>query len=81
MTITLSKADSLLSNIKVPDIFIDISSDLPACKTLEDSEKYYEAQAIKLEDALYNVLPQGVLDRLIIKLMERKTSLYRGITR
>lgn len=80
MIITLSKADPI-GKKAVPDMFINISTDLPVNETLEDSENYYEAQAILLESALYNVLPQGVFDRLIIKLMERKTSLYRGVAK
>ena len=80
MVITLSKADPI-GKEELPDMFISISADLPKHKTLEDSENYYDTQAIQLEDALYNVLPQGVFDRLTIKLMERKTSLYRGVVK
>lgn len=74
----LYKADSLLSE-KVPSRRIYIESDLPDFSSLEKAEKYFELQALYLEDALRNSLPQAVYDKLIIHMMKRKTSLFRGL--
>ena len=82
MKIKLNKADPLGGD-EIPDVLIDISNPLPDCmiKSLEDVKKQFDEQAELLEQALYSVLPQGTYDRLAIKLMSRKVSLYVGITR
>lgn len=80
MKIKLNKADPLGGD-EIPDVLIDISGALPESMGMEDAEKHYEEQATLLENALNSVLPQGIFDRLIIKLFARKVSLCRGVTR
>lgn len=77
-TLKLYKADSLTIE-EVPNRRIQIDSDLPAYVSLEKTEKCFELQALYLEDALYNSLPQAVYDRLIIHMMKRKVSSYKGL--
>ena len=83
--IFLTKADPIVNPDEVKDTIIHINQYLPKFEgrgrdCLKAAEKFYDDEATKLEEALQNSLPQGVKDRLLIKLMKRKVSLYRGIT-
>ena len=83
--IILPKADAL--NYYRPEgIIIEISSDLPKFKqvtdkpiTAKDVERRFAGIAETLVTALVDNLPQGVLEPLLIKLMERRISVYRGV--
>jgi len=80
--VDLFKAD-LLEKEEIPDVYIHITDRLPEFKgkdCFKNAEELYEKEAERLEDILQKCLPQGVKDRLLIKLMKRKVSLYRGIT-
>lgn len=44
------------------------------------SEEFCDNEAQMIDDALYNSLPQGTYDRLGIKFMQRKVTLYQGRT-
>ncbi|MFH1527752.1 MAG: hypothetical protein ABIG69_14065 [Bacteroidota bacterium] len=79
MHIILDKADPVGQG-KVQDTIIEIKNKLPKIDSLEMAERHYEEQATLLEKALQESICQGVKDRLLIKLMARKVSLYRGIT-
>lgn len=83
-TVKIAKFDPFHHEM-AEDTVISITEDNPDLhdidyKTLEDVAAYFENQATMLSDALYNSLPQGTFDRLLIKLMQHKTSLYRGKT-
>ncbi len=78
--IVIDKADPMLIDQKVPNILIEIVGELPDQKTIQDCENHHESQATLIESALFNSLPQGTYDRLGMKFMQRKVSLYRGIT-
>ena len=82
MRVRIDKANDL-AGTDIPDASISICGTLPDCmvRSLEDVGKHFDEQATLLEQALYNSLPQGTYDRLAIKLMSRKVSLYVGITR
>lgn len=41
-------------------------------------KQFYTKQAQLLADALYDALPQGTFDKLIVELMAKKVSIYRG---
>lgn len=41
---------------------------------------YYDTEAKMIADGLFDALPQGTLDRILIHFMQRKLSLYRGLT-
>ena len=65
-------------------VVISITEDLPESrllKCLDDAHSFHEHQASVLADALFHSLPQGTLDRLLMKLMAHKVSVYRGMTR
>ena len=64
----------------IQDVIIMINGDVPTTATLPEIERFYRAQASGLAAALYLSLPQGTFDRLIMELMAKKVSLYRGRT-
>lgn len=82
--ITLSKFDPLQGQ-KSEGIIIKITEDLPPhtpFSNYNDAVIFYEKEAERLVDAITKNLPQGVLYRVLHKLMERyaKDVLYRGKT-
>jgi hypothetical protein len=83
-TIKIAKFDPLHQET-AEDTVISITEDNPGLsnndhRSMKDMAVYYEDQADLIADALYNSLPQGTFDRLVIKLLQHKTSLYRGKT-
>lgn len=79
------KAKESVSREIIPDtrIFVcrPIKDAMNASKTMKEVAEVYEKQAAVIADALYNSLPQGTFDRLIIELMRKKLSIYCGVTR
>ena len=76
-TIKLAKADPLQGTDPQPTTIV-IDSQIPNDPTF-DVEIYYYKQAEELTKALIECLPQGTLDRMLVTLMKRKVSLYRGL--
>lgn len=62
------------------DTVIRIDQVLPDShdETLKDTERFYQNQAKILADALFNSLPQGIMEPLTIEFLKRRVSLYRG---
>jgi len=71
-----------LAGQKAPGVTIEIVAELPSMEdeNLEYAAKFYDNQATLLVNALRSNLPQGVLFRVLYKLMEHyaKEVLYRG---
>lgn len=40
-------------------------------------QTFYHAEAVKLADALWDTLPGGTVDQLVVELLSRRTSLFR----
>ncbi|HEC60709.1 hypothetical protein LCGC14_0831570 [marine sediment metagenome] len=80
--IQIMKADQI-GDTEVKPVKIVINASLVALTDQigETIEEAYNHDADLLSRALFYSLPQGTFDRLLIKLMKRKTSSYRGITR
>jgi hypothetical protein len=78
-TIILSIAEPIADQDPEP-VTIIIDGKLPEFSDLKEAEQYYDHQASALEKGLFNALPQGVMDKVIIRLMARKVSLYRGLS-
>lgn len=81
--VSICKADPIGVNDKnsVRPVIIRITEDIPdfhGHEALAFAREFYADEAKTLAFALFNSLPQGTLDRLIIVLMERTASLYRG---
>ena len=70
---------------EIPSVCIEIRDEIPSFSGdgkagMLEGEKFFDSEAKCLADALFQSLPQGTFDRLIIKLIQKKTSLYRGVT-
>jgi len=68
----------------VPEpVTISIDKKIPESRGpgLADMEDFFHNEAIALALVLFYSLPQGTYDKLIIELMKRKVSVYRGLTR
>lgn len=81
-TVTIKAADPL-GGKKPEHVIIEISGmvsdDTKPIKSLDDVKKYFDADATKLFYALVDSLPQGVIEPLVIKLLQHRVSLYHGV--
>jgi len=80
-TLLLAKAEST-GDMHPEEVKIIIDSDLPSPGSFADLasiKNYYHDQATALADALLKALPQGIIEPLLIRLMERRVSLYGGV--
>lgn len=60
----------------ITPISININLKIPDLKTIDGVRNYYDHQAQRLADALISALPQGIIEPLMIKLMQQRISLY-----
>jgi len=62
------------------DTIIRIDQKLPESnnETLKEAEEFFQKQAKILADALFNSLPQGIMEPLTIEFLKRRVSLYIG---
>ncbi len=79
-TYTIAKASPIGEKSLVVDTTILITDELPDFDTSEAKE-FYTLQAMQLSEALFNSLPQGTMDRLLIEMIKHKASLYVGLSR
>ncbi len=84
-TVKLFLADPTVQDPEEAPIPVTIVIDEPIPESdyregLEVWRKFYDEQADALVEALYHALPQGTLDRVALKMFEKKLSLYRGVT-
>lgn len=77
-TITIPMASPLRGDLP-QQVTIVTEGEVPTFNTSEDYRLYYRLQAQVLVDALKNALPQGMLEQVMLVLLEQKASLYRGI--
>lgn len=80
--IQIMKADQI-GDTEVKPITIVIGASLPHISDhgVNPVEEAYDYDADLLCGALLYSLPQGTFDRLVIKMLKRKVSVYRGITK
>lgn len=72
----------LLGDKEPRSVTIIIDLDLPSGHDVVlGIEDTFDHDARELARALFSSLPQGTLDRLLIQIMKRKVSIYRGLTR
>ena len=76
-TIKLHTA-SPIGRVDIESVTIYIDGAVPELPTLDAARSLYNVESVILATALTDSLPQGTLDRLMIALMERCASLYRG---
>ena len=63
---------------EVESVSISIEKELPdsVAGSLDEWKTVAQREAIVLEDALISALPQGIYDALLIRMLERKRSLF-----
>lgn len=64
---------------KVEPVTLFIDGDLPEFKTPDEERGHYDWMAASLTEALINSLPMAVLERVLIRLLQRKAGVYMGI--
>lgn len=80
-TIIIPAAEPIADQYPEPiTIIIDDKMPLPDFNDLKQAEEYYDEQAAALEKGLLNSLSRGIVDRLIVRLMAHKVSLFKGLS-
>lgn len=69
-----------LGGIEPRRAVIQMVRPIPEFKTLDAAKAYYDTEADMVAKALFEALPQGTLDRIMLHLMKRQLSCYRGVT-
>lgn len=82
-SISIAKASAISDNdpeLESATIFIDKPVDEIVDRTAssfyKNAKSFYDSQAQQLIDVLASTLPQGTLDAVLYRLMEKKASLY-----
>lgn len=75
-TIQICKARSVIESMPVESATLIIDQEVPECATLDEYATFYDNEADRLVKALGNHLPQGLLDRVLGKLMLKRASLF-----
>lgn len=60
-----------------PDLIVSASDEIPPFKTLEEQDAFCGEEAKELEEALLHTLPGATYDRLLVFMLQRKTSHFR----
>lgn len=75
--VKLCKASAIDNTKPVEDVTISFVKELPVFADLKAAAEFYEFEAMDIADRLIDVLPGGVLDRVIIRLLEHKAGYLR----
>ena len=81
--IVVYKADAITDRLpEVEDCVIEISEKLPefTALTLAEIQNRYANEAMLIADALFDHLPQGIFEPLLVEMMRRRISIYRGVS-
>lgn len=62
---------------EIHSVVIHITEPIPELFSMEVAETTYWNEADELAEALHDALPGGILDRLLVRLMEMKATLFR----
>ena len=74
ITLHCYKAQPTVESVKDLCLVFDIET--PSRETLAEQVEMFKVQAETLADALFETLPGGLFDALMIELMRRKVSLF-----
>jgi hypothetical protein len=74
IVIQIYKAQGLRNKFVEPAT-IQIWNEIPACSSLEEDRIIYEKEAGTLAKVLFDALPGGVIDALLLEFLSRKRSL------
>jgi hypothetical protein len=72
-TIVIHKAQPLMGD-DVPSLNILIDQEVPEFQNLSDADFLYQQDAEQLCAALYDTLPGGMFDRLVVEMLKRTIS-------
>ena len=75
-TVYLHKAQAVTSRSAVESVTLVFDDEIPDTLTLKQYERLYDEQAEQLVALLTSVMAQGVLDRVLGKLMLRRASMF-----
>lgn len=83
-TVNIIAADQMPKDCKQPEkvrieIVCEVSKYTRNFKDLKEVQKFFDMEATKLFHALVDSLPQGVIEPLVIKLLQHRVSLYHGV--
>lgn len=76
-TIQICKARGWSESFPIESLTIVFDQAVPECETLDEYAAFYNNEADRLVEALGNHLPQGLLDRVLGKLMLERAKLFR----
>lgn len=72
----LSKASRTISDQEVQEVHLKFCKEVPHLP-LREMPDFYNNEAEDIFDNLVSVLPGGVIDRLLVKLLQHKASLFK----
>jgi len=72
--IHIHKAQPVGDNQVIENLLINIEVSVPDSETIEEGDELMENDATELVEALYNVLPGGTFDRVLIKMLQHRTT-------
>ena len=75
--IQLNKAQGYSNTKPVESVILEFTVQINEFDSLDKACVYYESQANQIEEALHDVLPGGVYDRLLAAMMTRRASYLR----
>lgn len=83
--INIKAADPMPEGCRQPEpVVIEISGviseDTRIYKDLKDVQEFFDKEADKLAKALIGSIAQGMMEPLVIKLLEHRVSLYHGVS-
>lgn len=71
------KAQDIDDIRQVKSAGIEISITVPELSTPKEQARLYRTEAFMLEKMLFDTLPGGTYDQLLVRMMEHKASLFR----
>ena len=80
-TVLVAKA-ARLHEPEIPGVTLQIAGELPPFDgvAMEDVVAYYQREATQVVEALVTTLPQGTMHAVLVTLLSRYGSVYRGPT-
>lgn len=84
-TVSLAKASPIGDYLSIPDLTVRVDreipsfDDVPPSEALREIADFYRAEASRLVHALEHSLPQGTMHALLVVLLDRHLSLYKGV--
>lgn len=60
---------------EVPALQIQATKPIPSMESLDEARELHATQAARIADALFESLPGGTVDALLVEMMRRKASI------